>query len=86
MYKHKIKTAADVKMFFYFLIEYERLNFHPDTDFRDYIDLESDDPLFNSDEIEHYNSLLDSCFSICEEERIDIYNLSIQVLNPSIAE
>ena len=69
----EIKTIEDVKVYFEQLIN-EGVNFHPDTPFEDYINFETGKDSFTEKQTEKYNSLLDKCFDICENQGIDIYN------------
>lgn len=80
MYDFAIKTANDVKEFFVFLIEQKNLNFHPDTDFGEYVNFETEVPTFDSKETSHYNKLMDDSFEVCESENVDIYNLALSIL------
>ena len=56
MYNHTINNVNEIKAFFRFLIEYKSLNFHPDTDFGEYISVESEEATFNCQETAHYNT------------------------------
>lgn len=74
-----ITDLEEVKSFFISLIEEENLNFHPDEDFNNYINLDSKLPTYTDEEAMRLNGLLEKCFEICEKERIDIYNLSMEI-------
>ena len=80
MYDRAIKTANDAKEFFVFLIERKSLNFHPDTDFGEYVNLETGVPIFDIEETTRYDELMDNCFVVCQSEEVDIYDLSLTVL------
>ena len=84
MYSHTINTVNEVKAFFEFLIEQKSLSFHPDTDFSEYISVESEEATFSSQEVTHYNKLMDTCFSICESNTVDIYDLSMIICKSSV--
>jgi hypothetical protein len=71
----EINTVEDVKLFAFQLVNEEDLSFHPDDDFSDYINLTTQEPLYLADEVIQLNQLLDKCFSICEQEDVDIYEL-----------
>jgi hypothetical protein len=75
-----IHTVADVEAFFQHLINKESLNFHPDEDFRNYINLATHLPSYTLDEANLRNELMDACFGICEIEGVDIYNIGIELL------
>jgi len=68
----KINTSDDVASFAKQLLE-ERINFHPDTDFREYINLKSRKKTFTDNEALDRNKLMNKCFSVCNKEGIDIY-------------
>jgi len=69
----EINAIEDVKQFAFQLVNEEDLSFHPDNDFSDYINLKTQEPLYSTDEVIQLNQLMDKCFSICEQENIDIY-------------
>lgn len=72
---NKIVTIEDVKLFAYQLVNEEYLSFHPDDDFADYINLETKEPLYTTEECKQLNQLMSNCFSICQQEEVDIYKL-----------
>lgn len=74
-----ISNTEDVKSFFTSLIVEDRLNFHPDDDFLNYINLDSNLPSYSPEEAIRLNGLLDRCFEICEKEGIDIYSMSMGI-------
>ncbi len=77
----KIKSIADVEIFFHHLLEKESLNFHPDEDFRNYINLETHLPSYTIEDAELRNHLMTSCFEVCEQENdTDIYTIGLQDL------
>jgi len=80
MYDHKIDTIDDVKAFFRFLIEQKSLNFHPDDDFSEYINIKTNEPTFSEREITHYNKLMEDCFEVCHKENVEIYSIAMIVL------
>jgi hypothetical protein len=71
----EINTIEDVKLFAYQLVNEEDLSFHPDDDFVDYINLETKEPLYSAEECKQLNQLMHNCFSICQQEEVDIYEL-----------
>lgn len=78
----KIETIEDVKTFFQQLKD-EGLNFHPDTQFEDYINIESKKPTYTLVEAELRNELLDDCFTICDDADVDIYELGMEISRTS---
>ena len=80
MYEGNINTVNDVTEFFTHLLEVERLNFHPDEDFANYVPMDSDKPTFSESDIEQYNFLMGRAFEACKEKDIDIYQLAMDCL------
>ena len=79
-FNEDIKTIEDVRKYFSYLVEEIRLNFHPDTDFSEYVSCETGRRTFTDKEASYHNSLMDICFSICEESGVDIYEIGLEVL------
>lgn len=76
----EIKDIADVKMFFEHLLEDESLNFSPDEDFKNYINVKTRLPSYSSKEANLRNRLLKSCFYVCQSENVDIYEFGATIL------
>ena len=74
-YLDKIITVDEVVDFAHFLLEVDSVNFHPDTGFEDYINLEKHEPTYTPDEVKAYNALMEQCFDVCEEAKVDIYEV-----------
>ena len=74
----EIKILEDVRTFFNDLLA-EDLNFHPDDDFKDYINYETKEATYAEDEAALRNHLLQLSFEICENEGADIYDLCIEI-------
>ena len=75
-----ISSVEDVTQFFHFLVEEEKVNFHPDDDFAEYVDDETQEPIFNNSEVKLYNRLMDECFAVCAESNHSVYDLGLEVL------
>lgn len=75
----KIETIEDVTTFFLQLKE-EDLNFHPDTPFEDYVNIETNERIYTDEESQIRNKLLDDCFTICDDADVDIYELGMEIL------
>lgn len=75
-----ITSTKEVEKFFDHLLEERKLNFHPDTPFEDYINIETREPSFTQEEAETYNRLMEESFSICETEGVDIYEIGCDKL------
>lgn len=73
-----IYTVEDVQKFFNDLHE-EGLNFHPDDDFNNYINIDTREPTYTTDEAAERNKLLDQAFDVCDKNGVDIYELCIDI-------
>lgn len=71
----EITTTDDVRTFFNQLLE-ESLNFHPDEDFANYINAESEESTYSLEEAETRNSLMDRAFEICALNEVCIYEIA----------
>lgn len=76
----EINTIEDVKLFAFQLVNEEKLSFHPDDDFSNYINLETMKPLYSEEEVQFMNQLTEKCFDICKQFSADIYELMGQPL------
>ena len=74
----QIKTAKDVIAFAKQLTK-EGVNFHPDDDFNDYINLETQEPTYSKEDADFRNELMNQCFSVCEKNGVDIYDTMSEV-------
>ncbi len=77
---NSIETINDVEHFFHHLIQNESLNFHPDEDFGNYFNLETDLPSYTPEEADFRNKLMEACFEVCDKENADIYDIGITML------
>lgn len=73
--KSKINDLNDVKSFIRDLVEME-INFHPDTDFADYI---SDDAssMMTAEKAHLFNRLLKQSILTCKKEKVDPYSFML---------
>lgn len=76
----QINTIDQVKEFFDYLTTVRRVNFNPDDDFADYIDLSTHEPTFDAEEVAILNILMEQSFEVCEANQTDIYELAEQVI------
>ena len=76
----QINTIDQVKEFFDYLTKVRRVNFNPDDDFADYIDLGTHEPTFDTEEVAILNILMEQSFEVCEANQTDIYELAGQRL------
>lgn len=72
MFKY-IHTPIQVTAFASMLIK-EGTNFHPDTDFNDYVNLDTQVPAYSKEEAALRNELMGQCFTVCHQNGIDIYD------------
>jgi hypothetical protein len=61
----------DVAVFMHCLIE-ESVNAHPDTDFNDYVHVETGAPTFTTEEAALRNVLMEQAFEVCGRNNEDI--------------
>ena len=57
----------------------EGCNFHPDDDFHNYVNVETENPSYSFEEAERRNKLMVQCFKICEDAKMDIYDVTMEV-------
>ena len=69
----QIRTTNDVVAYAKQLIK-EGVNFHPDDDFNDYINLETQIPTYTKQEADFRNDLMSQCLKVCQKNGIDIYD------------
>lgn len=75
----KIENTSDVIVFAEHLVK-ESVNFHPDDDFNDYINLESKQKTYTKKEANFRNKLMSESFEVCERSDVDIYIVMNEVL------
>ena len=75
-----ICTIADVEQFFRFLIEEEKVNFHPDDDFHGYIDMDTRQKAFCDADCGLYNRLMSESFDACAKEGVEIDGIGIDIM------
>jgi len=75
----EIKTVKDVEEFFEHLYEKESLSFHPDDDFEGYINGKTGEPSYTKEEAHERDTLMESCFVVCDQNNVDIYGVGIDV-------
>ena len=75
---YKINTIEDVKTFAKQLT-LEGTSFHPDDDFNNYINIETEEPCYTQDAAGLRNKLMKSCFLVCENFGVDIYDIMLEI-------
>lgn len=73
-----IRTVADVRKFFSYLLKTRKVSFHPDDDFKNYVENNSGKRCFTNDEAKKYNKLMNDAFKVCEKEKKDIYSIGLR--------
>jgi hypothetical protein len=74
-----INTISDVEQFAKHLVQVEKLSFHPDDDFKDYV-TNSNQPFYTTQEAELRNKLMNDCFEVCEREKVDVYGVLLKAI------
>lgn len=74
-----IHTPADVVTFARHLIFDQGINFHPDTDFTEYIEKDGRE-VFLPEQASTLDHLLAQAHQVCEEAGVDIYELTSPLL------
>lgn len=75
-----IGSIQDVEDFFTFIHVDQRLNFHPDSSFADYVHFKTDERIYSDKQVEVLDSILEACFGICEDKNKDIYEIGLTIL------
>ncbi|MCC5930319.1 MAG: hypothetical protein JJU28_13815 [Cyclobacteriaceae bacterium] len=75
----KIANLDDVSAFAKLLVK-ESVNFHPDEDFINYINIQTAEPTYTAKEAEVRNALMAECFEVCDENGIDIYDFMSKIV------
>jgi hypothetical protein len=75
---NEIKSLEDVTRFVLQLVA-EGLNYHPDDDFENYINIKTGEPSYTPGEALLRNQLNKQCFKVCKSAGADIYNISMEI-------
>ena len=79
----KIKNPNDVKEFFKYLVNVEKVNFHPDDDFDDYIDFKTKKKLFSKKEAQNLDQYMEDSFLVMDlpkNKDKEIYTIGLEVM------
>lgn len=79
---NKIENLEDVERFAHQLTK-EGLIFHPDDDFNDYVNFETGERSYDTEEANTRNGLMNDCFRVCSELNADIYDVMHRVVLPA---
>ncbi len=55
------------------------MNFHPDDDFKKYINFKTNEPTYSTEEAELRNELMNQCFTIFEKNGVDLCHTMSEV-------
>ncbi len=80
--KEHITSEDDVRAFIWSMFHTLKLNFHPDTDFKDYIKYSNKRRVFTNEEVEELRNSLMECFKVCHKNKVDIYELCLIISDP----
>jgi hypothetical protein len=80
MNKH-FHDIEEVKDFFRYLVNDRKVAIHPDDNFRDYINTETQKPAFTDYEANLFNAMMDDCFEVCQDEEKDIYEIAYHIMH-----
>lgn len=75
----RINNPEDVIAFAKQLVK-EGVNFHPDEDFKNFINIETSEPTYTEKEAELRNNLMTQCIATCEKNGIDVYDTMSEVV------
>ena len=73
----KIETLEDIKLFAKQIIN-EGVSFHPDDDFKDYVNFKTNKPCYTAEEAEIRNELMNDCFAVWDKVGVDIYSIMLE--------
>ena len=74
-----ITTVEDVKVFFRHIVYDLDINFHPDDDFKDYVNSTTGERSMDDKQAELYNRLMDEAFEVCGDEDM-VYEIGCDLL------
>ena len=74
-----IGTVEDVKDFFRHLVYDLELNFHPDDDFKSYVDNKTGERIMDDEQAELYNRLMEESFEACNNDDM-VYEIGFELL------
>lgn len=70
-----IHNTGHVRQLAAYIVQDLGVNFHPDEEFANYINIETKEPSFTAEECATADALIEECFAVCEREGVDIYDL-----------
>jgi len=81
-----IKSIEDVKAFFSYMVNDLGVNLHADTPFSEYVNTETGEQTFSSEESKLYDRLMQEAFEVCGRNGDEglIYDLGTEILKERI--
>lgn len=80
----QVNTVTDIENWFTHLIDTEKLNFHPDTPFEDYILYGTNEQVYSEEQATELNDRMQRCFEVAENAGTDVYEIGIPILFRSL--
>ena len=74
-----ITTVEEVKAFFRHIVFDLDINFHPDDDFKDYVNSPTGERSMDDEQAELYNRLMEEAFEVCGDEDM-VYEIGCDLL------
>ena len=74
-----IKTKENLHSMLAEVISYLGWAFHPDNSMTEYVRKDNNAPSYSPEEAERLDRLMDEAFGFCEQNGIDIYELSMEI-------
>lgn len=74
-----IKTDRDLREMLTEVISNLGWAFHPDDSMAEYVRRDTGEPFYTPEEAEKLDTFMDEAFAFCEQNGIDIYELSMQI-------
>ena len=78
--KFNINVPEDVESFFRYIYRDFECMIHPDDDFSEVIDIQTENPFFTKEEVKVLNSYMDRCFRVCQFHHNDIYEIAFNIV------
>jgi hypothetical protein len=79
----KITTLEDIRLFFVYLYFVDKVGFHPDEDFLEYVDGETGEPSYTKAAARKRNALMEQAFEVAAAADADIYGIAMEVAHPA---
>ena len=74
-----ITSVEEVRDFFHHIVYDLGINFHPDDDFKSYVNYETGERSMDDEQAELYNRLMDEVFEVCNDEDM-VYEIGCEML------